>query len=483
MSSPDHVQAEEAKLRQGGRQFLVAFYAALRTLKLYPLENEQTQKSLDELTSSAASLIAVENELEVRIAGEFLFVNETRLRLDLENFASFSHVINTMRAADVGIMRVQTEVERREWQVFASLLLQFAAREEDKDKLFELQQKLGQGGVTHILVEPAVEGEGLHIDEAERKEMAKRTYQQSVGVTKELVSSARMGRTASMKKVKRAVQGIVDQVLNNEVSLVGLTTLRDYDDYTFTHSVNVCIFSISMGRRLGFSKLQLYDLGLAALLHDVGKARVPLEILNKAGGLTKAEWAIMQAHPWLGVLALVKLQGYADIPYRAIIVAYEHHMKVSFAGYPKPVRKREMSMFSKLVAVADVFDAATSRRVYATTPIQPDEILRQMMINTEKLGFDLVLVKALINLLGIYPVGTCVVLDTYELAIVHAANPDVQHINRPMVRIISSDLGAIHTDGPVVDLADRHEDGTFQRAIIKVVDPAKYNINPSDYFV
>ena len=105
------------------------------------------------------------------------------------------------------------------------------------------------------------------------------------------------------------------------------------------------------------------------------------------------------------------------------------------------------------------------------------------MINTDKLGFDLVLVKALINLLGIYPVGTCVILDTYELAIVHAANPDVQFINRPMVRIISSDLGAIHAEGPVVDLAERHDDGTFRRSIIKVVDPAKYNIIPSDYFV
>jgi HD-GYP domain-containing protein (c-di-GMP phosphodiesterase class II) len=477
------IEVSEAKLRQSGRQFLIAFYAALRTLKLYPLENEQTQKSLDDLAATAAVLIDLEDELELRIAGEFLFVNETRLRLDLDNYASFSHVINTLRHVEVGLMRAKEGVDRRQWQVFAALLVALSARESENSLLSELREKMGTGGVLHITVEPPVAGEGLQTDEAERKEMAKRTYERGVGVTKELVSSARMGRTASMKKVKRAVQGIVDQVLNNETSLVGLTTIRDYDDYTFTHSVNVCIFSISMGRRLGLSKLQLYDLGLAALLHDMGKSRVPLEILNKAGGLTKDEWAIMQAHPWLGVLTLIDLQGYADIPYRSIIVAYEHHMKVNLTGYPKSIRPRTLSIFSKLVSVADVFDAATSRRVYATTPIQPDEILRQMTINTEKLGFDLVLVKALINLLGIYPVGTCVILDTYELAIVHSANPDNELINRPVVRIISSDLGAIHKEGPLVDLGERDADGTFKRSIIKVTDPAKYNIIPSDYFV
>ena len=115
--------------------------------------------------------------------------------------------------------------------------------------------------------------------------MAKRTYAQGVAVTREVITSVRMGRATSVKKVKRAVQMIVDQVLNNETSLVGLTTIRDYDEYTFTHSVNVCIFSVALGKKLGLSRLQLYDLGMAALLHDVGKARVPLEILNKTTGL------------------------------------------------------------------------------------------------------------------------------------------------------------------------------------------------------
>src|SRR5438105_15511220 len=109
-----------------------------------------------------------------------------------------------------------------------------------------------------------------------------------------------MGRTSNVKKVKRAVQAIVDQVLNNEAPLVGLTTLRDYDEYTFTHSVNVCIFSVALGRKLGLTKLQLYDLGMAALFHGVGKSRVPLAVRSEEGGLSEEAWRSRQAHPRRG---------------------------------------------------------------------------------------------------------------------------------------------------------------------------------------
>src|SRR5260370_2015590 len=180
-----------------------------------------------------------------------------------------------------------------------------------------------------------------------------------------------MGRTANVKKVKRAVQAIVDQVLNNEESLVGLTMLRDYDEYTFTHSVNVCIFSVALGRKLGLTKLQLYDLGIAALFHDVGKSRVPLEGLNKEGGLTEEEWRIMQAHPWLGVLTLFGLRGYGEIPYRGMAVAYRPPMKTDLTGYPTSPPPRELAIYSNILSVPAAFDPATSPRSYQTLPALP----------------------------------------------------------------------------------------------------------------
>jgi HD-GYP domain-containing protein (c-di-GMP phosphodiesterase class II) len=291
-----------------------------------------------------------------------------------------------------------------------------------------------------------------------------------------------MGRSPNIKKIKRVVQGIVDQILNEENSLVGLTTIRDYDEYTFTHSVNVCIFSVALGRRLGLTKLQLYDLGLAALFHDIGKSRVPLEILNKAGALTEDEWRFVSAHPWLGVLALFQMRGQQELPYRSMIVAYEHHMKIDLTGYPRSIRQRELTMYSKIVSVADGFDAATSRRVYQTTPLSPAAVLQEMRDNPKR-GLDSVVVKAFSNLLGLYPVGTLVVLDTFELGVVHAANPNVEMISRPVVRVVSDDKGNVLYPGHLIDLAAQNESGAFVRTIIKTADPARYGIRIADYFV
>jgi HD-GYP domain-containing protein (c-di-GMP phosphodiesterase class II) len=480
----DATEATETETRQRGRACLKAIYAALRNLKLYPVENEQAQKSLDELERTTKELIEREGELEIRIAGQLLFVNSTRLRLDLHSYASFSYVISTFRQAEVGVMTVVAGVNRKEWQVLISLLLSFAARDTAPNKLSELREKIALGGITHITVDPPASSEADLVDEERQKEVAKRTYERSVAITNELAESARMGRSASVKKVKRAVQGIVDQVLNNEITLIGLTTIRDYDNYTFTHSVNVSIFAVSMGKRLGLNKTQLFDLGMGAFLHDVGKAKLSKEVLNKAGKLTDEEWQLMQLHPTLGATTLFSFRGYGDIPYRSMIAAYEHHMGINLKGYPKSLRPRDLSVYSKIITVADVFDAATSHRVYrGRDPLMPNEILQELLDDHERLGIDVVLVKALINLLGIYPVGTCVILDTYEVAIVHGVNPDPSHIHRPLIRILFTTDGGRVTDAPVTDLAETNPDGSFKKTIIKVTDPEKYGINVRDCFV
>jgi HD-GYP domain-containing protein (c-di-GMP phosphodiesterase class II) len=501
-------EATEGALRHAGRDLLVGLHAALRSLKLYPLENAQVQHALDHLFAVTTHILECHGELELRLQGEFLFVNATRLRLELDSFAFSSHVFGLFTHCGIGVVRIHPGVDRRQLQILASLLISYAAKEADPETVAELEQKLDEAGVTCINVGPPQEHgteestpageERKEGQKGERKQAgkeegeaganeggkagAKRTYARSVAATKEVINGIRVGRVGSIKKVKRVVQGIVDQVLNDETSLIGLTTLRDYDEYTFTHSVNVCIFAVALGRKLGLTKPQLCDLGLAALLHDVGKSRVPLEVLNKEGGFSEEDWRLMQSHPWLGVLTLFSLRGQGDMPFRPMIVAYEHHMKTDLTGYPKSIRPRAMSILSKIVAVADSFDAATRRRVYRTKAVEPDQVLKEMWQDRWR-GHDPVVVKAFITLMGIYPVGTCVILDTHELGIVHAANPDASQVSRPVVRIIADREGTFQSPGSLADLAQRDEQGHFTRTIIKVTDPEKLGIKVSDYFV
>jgi HD-GYP domain-containing protein (c-di-GMP phosphodiesterase class II) len=471
----------EGTVRRIGRTWVTAFYVALRNLKMYPLENAVVQKGLEDLTKLSAELIDGDGECEFRLAGEFLFLNATRMKLDLDNYTSFSFLLNRCRDAGVGQIRFADRPSVRDWTVLLSFLINPQGK--TGGERFELlNRRLAETNVQVFDLAPPPESDDNPEDEGESKERAKRTYQQSVTTTKEVLNSVRMGQSPNVKKIKRVVQGIVDQILSDETSLVGLTTIRDYDDYTFTHCVNVAIFSIALGRRLGLTRLQLYDLGFTALFHDIGKSRVPIDIITKPDALNEDEWRLVMAHPWLGVLALFQLREHSEFPYRSMMVAYQHHMKRDLTGYPRSLRIAEMTFYSKIVAVADAFDAATTRRVYTTTPLTPADVLQEMRDNPRR-GMDPVVVKAFVALLGIYPVGSLVVLDTFELAIVHAVNPIAEMLSRPIVRVITDALGNLEHPGRLVDLAEQDADGRFARSIIKTADPERYGIKVGDYFV
>ena len=471
-----------AKMRRGGRNFMIAFYAALRAIKLYPLEHTAVQKTLAELSQVAEELRAEEGELEFRVSGEFIFLNATRLRLDLSNYATFGHILTLCKLAGIGAIHVGTNGTARDWTLLLSLL-GGETKAGPAERFKEIQSRLKEAKIeTFQLDAPTETASDRELNE-ETKAAANRTYSQSVAVTKDVINSVRIGKTPNIRKIKRVVQGIVDHVLNEETSLIGLTTIRDYDEYTFTHSVNVCIFSIALGRRLGMTKIQLYELGLAALMHDIGKSRVPIDLLQKTGELTDEEWKWMAAHPWLGVLVLFQFRRQQEeLSYRAMTVCQEHHMKIDLTGYPKAIRPRQVSLLSKIVSIADGYDAATSRRVYRTEVITPSAVLEEMRDNPRR-GLDQVLVKAFINLLGIYPVGTLVVLDTFELAVVSAASPNPEMLSRPIIKIISDAQGNTISPPLQVDLAVPETGGQYARTIIKTADPDRYGITPGDYLI
>jgi HD-GYP domain-containing protein (c-di-GMP phosphodiesterase class II) len=474
----------ESVLQPLGRALVTALYASFQNLKLYPLENTTVQNALEEMNRIARRIIEREGLLELKLVGDFLFLNDARLRLDLSDYVAFSFVGAALHRHEVGSFEIEAGITKSDWAPFLTLLLLQEPGLVDAPYA-RFVERLEASPARHIKLNPLSAGQDdmAELDDDQSKESAKQAYFQSVSVAKDVLTDMRLGRAVNVRRVKRAVQSIVDQVLNNETSITSMTTLRDFDEYTFTHSVNVCIFSIVIGQKLALSKMQLYELGLGALFHDIGKMRLTPETVNKSGSLTDEEWNEMQQHPTEGLLSLFSMRGLSELPYRAMLLAYEHHMKIDLTGYPKNKRARKPTLFSRIVATADGFDAATSKRSYRSLPWPPDEVLREMRDNKSR-GYDQLLVKAFTNVTGVFPVGTLVILDSSELAVVTARNPDPKRTHQPLVKIISDSMGTMVSDPETRDLSELNPaTGKAMRSIIKTTDPDKYGIRIGDYFV
>jgi len=458
--------------------FLRVLYAGLRTVRHRPAGSSEARRPIERLAKILTDPLQRDGVVRLRVVRNALFLDETPITHDIDSFVYHEHVLTTLRRAGVGVVEFHGVPGTREMETFLRLVDRASKPGSDPRRLEKLRRAMAARGVRSVTVTGLDEGgNAAQLDEDRRA--ARRTYQESVAVSRELFTGTRLGRTANVPQLRKAVQELVEGVLRDEASLGGLSTLKRYDDYLFAHAVNVCIFCVAIGRRLGLSKIQLYDLGHAALVHDLGMSRIPRRILTKPSELTAEERRVMESHTWLGALSVFELRDYGEIPVHSMIAAYEHHIRPDGNGYPESVRPREPTIFSKIIAVAASFDAATNERAYQEAR-PPDEVLLELL-NDQSQGFDPVIVKALINLLGIYPVGTCVILDTYELALVHAANSDASYLHRPVVRILSDPDGAWLEPAPLVDLADADEKGRYERTIIKVTDPGRYGIDVSAY--
>src|SRR5690606_34641243 len=219
---------------------------AMRALKLYPLENQTVQNSLTELEQAAGGILDQEDELLLRYVGDFCFINDLRLRVDLGSYATVGAVGRALRTHEIGHVEASNGVTRDEWIALLSLLLQDPTPEDPFGRFHERLER----SASRIHVAPDSSQDEPE-EPTQAKDEAKQTYTQSIAVAREALLGARIGRAVSVRRVKRAVQRIVDQVLNNESAMLGMTVLREYDQYTFAHSVNVSIFSIALGKKIG----------------------------------------------------------------------------------------------------------------------------------------------------------------------------------------------------------------------------------------
>jgi putative nucleotidyltransferase with HDIG domain len=284
-----------------------------------------------------------------------------------------------------------------------------------------------------------------------------------------LWESARSDAGPDPSAAQSMVDGLAQAVVQNRSALMALTALKDYDNYTFTHMVNVSILTMAQARGLGVDGPMLREFGLAALMHDIGKVKTPSEILNKPDKLTDEEFTIMKRHVVDGAEIL---RSTADIPPLAPVVAFEHHLRLDGTGYPHGVSRPTLNLATMLCGIADVYDAMRSQRKYQQA--FPSERIIAVLQRNDGKQFDQNLVRRFVQLVGIYPAGNLVRLDSGETAVVTKAYaPDPY---RPRVKVL---LGADRTPIPrpfEVNLWEGHEG--FAGAIQSPLDPAEYGIDP-----
>jgi len=293
-------------------------------------------------------------------------------------------------------------------------------------------------------------------------------------VIKDVFNDVRMGKSFEVKEIKAQVSQIVDSVFRNRDALLCLANLKDYDDYTFVHSVNVCLLAVSFGRHLGLSKERLEDIGLGGLLHDIGKTRIPEEILNKPGRYTEEEYKIMRRHVTFGMEIL---RGYEHISQEAMLLPAQHHERYNGTGYPNNLYGEKISLIGQIGSLSDVYDALTYNRVYHKASSCHSAIKR--LYEWADTLFNRTLVEKFIKCIGIYPFGSFVELNTGQCGIVVSVNH--QALLRPNVLIILDKEKNLQS--PVmVDLSKETDDrGHLAYSIERELDPSAFGVNINQY--
>ena len=296
-------------------------------------------------------------------------------------------------------------------------------------------------------------------------------HQSAHNYIKTVMQDVRVGHSIDTKSAKILVSELADSIVTNSTALLWLTNLKDRDEYTSQHSLNVCILSLLFGQHLELSTEELNNIGVGALLHDIGKLRVPLNILNKPASLTDHEFGVMKKHPAYGYDLLKN--GY-DLHETSLDIIRHHHERLDGTGYPDGLIGDSISHFTKMVSIIDVYDAVTSKRVYhdETTPY---DALNKLYHQSEK-KIDRDLLEQFIKCVGIYPVGSIVELNTGHVGVV-VATSDEHHLH-PVVMLVMDHHKKHYEQRKFINLANpKFSERKTQLSIEKIISPESVGID------
>jgi HD-GYP domain-containing protein (c-di-GMP phosphodiesterase class II) len=478
----DLVSAEEqAFLRQVGKALVNHLFSAGKTIRLYDMKNRATQRVLGDVAETLRTLFAREPRAVLRVSNDFLLLNDHRIQVDSQHYVPFEFMVQEMRSRQVESIEFVEGVGTDELGLFLTV---FFDVEPGESAHAEVERRLAEADVSSIRTTVYVEQEArlkdLEHEDQDLKRASNRVYFRTVALMGDVLKTIREKNILNVRKARRLTQQMVDIIRTDESLLVGLASIKNFDAYTFAHSVNVCILSMLMGDRLGLPKPDVARLGVSALLHDVGKTYIPSTIINSTGELTPREWELMKYHTFFGVkeLSRMKALGEAVDP---MFVALQHHVHLNDNGYPQRPGGWQLRLFSRICTVADYFDAMTASRTYQKDPVTPDRALRFIL---EKSGeiFDPFIAKVFIRAMGLYPVGTVVELDTGQVGVVIRQSPDVRHIHRPTVQLVDTSTPE-RADGDVVDLSETTSAGAYRRTIERTTNDVRLGIDRRSIFV
>ena len=448
-------------------EFLRRLGASLRGIQLYAPNHPIVSRNLTALADALRSLHEHEPTVVVGILGEEVIVGDMPMT---KTSATMGELIRRFGALGIERVSIDNGVSIAELQAFATKFGQL----EKTHTGTALKESAAQLESAHIRVGRVTLKDGAPQETTDASTI-RRLYSEAVSVANIVWESARVDSHPDATAAQSVVDGLAQAVVQNRSALMALTALKDYDNYTFTHMVNVSILTMAQARGLGIDGPLLREFGLAALMHDIGKVKTPPEVLNKPDRLTPEEYHIMKRHTVDGAEIL---RSTSDIPPLAPIVAFEHHLRIDGTGYPDGVSRPTLNLATMLAGIADVYDAMRSQRKYQQA--FPSERILAVLQRDDYKQFDQHLIRRFVQLLGIYPVGNLVKLDTGEVAIVlqvHAPDP-----YRPKVRVLFA------SDGSRLDLprdvnlweADAPREG-HPASVVAPLNPADYGVDPLSF--